>query len=97
MKRCLTRQLLYAEVSGCLVEKPECGYAYKLGYSFLCRHPEHAAFNAFDTRILTKQEMDELYGELRQKRRDEFMVHQVEAVRKSLCIHTGFYNQNEQG
>lgn len=91
MKKCLTRQLLHAEVSGCLVEKPDCDYAYKLGFSFLCRHPDHSTFNAFAARILTKNEIDELYGELRQKRRDEFMVHQDETVRAFVSLTSGFF------
>lgn len=85
MEKCLTRQLLNSEVSGCLVKKPECGHAYRLGFSYLCRHPDHTRFNALAAGILSKTEMHELYDELRQRRRDEFLAHQDESVRSSFC------------
>jgi hypothetical protein len=91
MNTCFTRQLLNSEVSGCLVEKPECGYAYQLGFSYLCRHPQHIKFNALDAGVLTRGEIDELYDELRQKRGDEFLAKQGEYVRIQLHIQSGFF------
>lgn len=91
MNNCLTRQLLNSEVSGCLVEKPECGYAYPLGFSFLCRHPEHEKFDALATGVLTRNEIDELYDELRQKRRDTFLANQEEDVRRNLRSQADFF------
>jgi hypothetical protein len=93
MKTCLTRQLLNSEVSGCLVEKPQCAYAFQLGYSYLCRHPEHRTFNALESGALTRGEIDELYDELRQKRGDEFLAKQEKNVRIQLHLQSGFFNK----
>ncbi|OGU16838.1 MAG: hypothetical protein A2076_00305 [Geobacteraceae bacterium GWC2_53_11] len=92
MGKCLTRQLLHSEISGCLVEKPECGHAYRLGFSYLCRHPDHTRFNALAAGILSKNEMHELYDELRQKRRDEFLAALDENGRCYFRIPDGFFN-----
>jgi hypothetical protein len=91
MNTCLTRQLLNSEVSGCLVEKPECGYASQLGFSYLCRHPEHRKFNALEFGALTRDEINALYEELRQKRRDEFLLKQEEYVRIQFSHQSGFF------
>lgn len=81
MGTCLTQQLLYVKVSGCLLEYPTCCYADKFGFSYLCRHPDHAKFNAVTSGVLSKNESEELYVELRNKRRDEFLADKDEAVR----------------
>lgn len=93
MNSCLTRQLLNSEVSGCLLENPECGYACQLGFSFLCRHPDHSKFNALVAGLLTKDEVDEIYEQLRQKRRHTFLMNQEQAVRNYLCRQTDFFGQ----
>lgn len=76
MENCLTNPMLLKKVSGCLVEKPKCGFAHKFGFSFVCRHPEHAKFHAHKTGALTAEEALERYNTLRQKRRDEFVASQ---------------------
>jgi hypothetical protein len=81
MRTCLTQLLLYSEVSGCLLENPSCGHADKFGFSYLCRHPDHAKFNAVASGVLSKNESEELYIKLRNKRREEFLADQNEAVR----------------
>lgn len=81
MGTCLTQQLLYLEVSGCLHESPACCYADKFGFSYLCRHPDHAKFNAVISGVLSKNESEELYVALRNKRRDEYLADKDEAVR----------------
>lgn len=81
MKKCLTLALLYSEASGCLVKNPACSYANKFGFSYLCSHPDHSKFNAVTTCVLSKSEAQELYEELRIKRRDEFLAYQDETVR----------------
>jgi hypothetical protein len=70
---CHTKKLLFSEVSGCLSEKPECGFAHKFGFSFVCCHPDHAKFQVHVSGLMSRSEANEKYEALRQKRRDEFM------------------------
>jgi hypothetical protein len=81
METCLTKSLMYLEVSGCLLENPTCCYANKFGFSYLCRHPDHAKFNAVTIGTLSNKQSAELYNELRKKRREEFLADQDETVR----------------
>lgn len=74
MKICITRKLLSSEISGCLIEKPECNYAIRFGFSYLCCHPDHTRFRADVLGVLTNDEINELYDLLRQKRRDELLA-----------------------
>lgn len=91
MKNCITRQLLFSEVSGCLVENPECSYVYKLGFSFLCRHPDHATFHAHVTGSMSKDEAQLRYDSLRQKRRTEYIAQLDETGRRDFCLQTDFF------
>lgn len=93
MKKCLTKQLLYKEVSGCLVEKPECGYAHKFGFSFVCLHPEHTKFHAHLIGEMTSEEIIERYDTLKQKRRNEFVAGLDEKSRNIFCLKTDFRGQ----
>jgi hypothetical protein len=92
MKTCLTRKLLNSEVSGCLVEKPECGNAIPFGFSYLCGHPDHAKFRADISGSLTIDEINGLYDALRQKRRDEFMSNLDDPGRELFC-RTDFFGR----
>jgi len=62
------------EISGCLVEHPSCQYAVKLGFSYLCEHPESTDFreNNSSHPIPTQKELLEQYAYLRLKRRNEY-------------------------
>lgn len=93
MKECLTTPFALSEVSGCLVDKPECDYAHKFGFSIVCRHPEHARFHELVADSLTKAEEHELYDSLRSRRRDEFAASLDESGRRVFCIETDFYGQ----
>lgn len=86
MKECLTKQSLFPGVSGCLVEKPECNYAHKFGFSFECRHPDHRKFHAHVAGVEKKGEVLELYNTLRRKRRDEYTANLDEASREFFCF-----------
>jgi hypothetical protein len=90
MKKCLTKQLLFNEVSGCLVEHPDCGYAHKFGFSFVCRHPDHTRFYAHTAGAMTRDEVTERYDMLRQKRRDIFVGGLDEDSRRYFCESTDF-------
>jgi len=74
MQKCLTKPFGLKEVSGCLVEKPECGFAHKLGFSFICHHPDHTQFRARAVGVMTRNEENELYDRLKQKRRNAFVA-----------------------
>lgn len=81
MKECLTKPLLLNNGSGCLVEYPACGYAEPLGFSFICRHPEHEKFQGHRTGRLSRIEMADRYEMLREKRRDRFVSNLLEEYR----------------
>ncbi len=93
MSNCLTRQIALSNISGCLVEKPECEHAYKFGFSIVCRHPEHTKFHAHTAGELKKESALELYDELRRKRRSEFMANLDETSRRIFCHQTDFFGQ----
>lgn len=93
MTKCLSIQLAIPKVSGCLVDKPECIYAYKFGFSFVCLHSEYMKFDAHLTGKLTKEEALDRYDILRRKRRDEFTANLDEASRKYFCQQTDFFGQ----
>ena len=93
MTQCLTKQLMFREASGCLVEKPECGYALKFGFSFVCCHPEHTKFHADVVGALTKKESGKLYDSLKRQRRDEFIANLDEPGKKYFCYETDFLGQ----
>lgn len=91
VKKCLTTQLLLAKVSGCLVEKPECAYAHKFGFSYVCRHPDHAEYHAHIAGTLTKDDALAQYDTMRRKRRDEFTASLDETSRVYFCRQTDFF------
>lgn len=93
MNKCLTIQLTLLNVSGCLVEKPECDHAHRSGFGFICRHPEHSKFHAHATGELSKQDALERYDNLRRKRRDEFTASLDETSREFFCRQTDFFGQ----
>jgi hypothetical protein len=90
---CLTKPLLLAGVSGCLVENPQCGYAQKIGFSYMCRHAEHKSFDAELTGGMTPEQTRNLYLTLRQKRRDDFVSGLDEAAREFFCRQTDFFGE----
>lgn len=94
MKSCLTRQMAFSSISGCLVEKPECGYAHKFGFSVVCRHPEHEQFHAHVTGVLSEDDARELYDALRRKRRDDFTANLDESGRKFFCRQIDFFGNS---
>lgn len=91
MKRCLTKQSIFKDVSGCLVENPECAFACKFGFSFMCAHPDHTKFHAHVTGDMTKDDARELYDILKRKRRDEFIASLDEESRSYFCQITDFF------
>lgn len=93
MDRCLTKKLLFREVSGCLVDKPECEFAHRFGFSFVCRHPDHAKFQALAAEVLTRNEIFEKYETLRLKRRDEFLAGLDEETRRYFSLKLDFHGQ----
>lgn len=93
MNHCLTKTIAFPEVSGCLVEKPECGFAHKFGFSYVCSHPDHTKFRAHAIGTLTKDGVHELYDELRRRRRDEFTEQLDEASRNSFCHQNDFFGK----
>ena len=93
MNRCLTKKLLFNEVSGCLIEKPECGLALKFGFSFVCRHHDHKKFHAHTSGVMTISEANERYETLRQKRRNNFVKNLDEESRRLFCDRFDFHNQ----
>lgn len=93
MNNCHTKILLFREVSGCLVESPECGFAQKFGFSFVCRHPEHAKYHVHVTGAMTRKEANERYDTLRIKRRDKFVAGLDESCRSIFCLKTDFHGQ----
>ncbi len=97
MKKCLTKKLLFSEVSGCLIEKPECSHANKFGFSFICSHPDHAKYHAHVTGALTESEAFELYATLKLKRRDEFISSLSETGKRYFCSETDFFGSPLSG
>ena len=93
MNTCLTKELVFKEVSGCLVENPTCGFAQKFGFSFVCRHPDHVKFHAHTSGALTLREVIERYDVLKEKRRDEFIANLDEEKRRIFCFKTDFLGQ----
>lgn len=93
MEKCLTKKLLFTEVSGCLVEKPYCGYAHPFGFSFFCRHPDHTQFHAHVAGAMTREEEIERYATLKQQRRDEFVAGLDDESRRLFCERTDFHGQ----
>jgi hypothetical protein len=93
MKKCLTTKLVFKEASGCLVEKPECGFAHKFGFSFVCRHPDHTKYHAHVAGAMTGDEALEMYETLRQKRRNEYVASLDEGQRRYFCLESDFHGQ----
>lgn len=93
MEKCLTKPLVFRKGSGCLVEKPECGFAHKFGFSYVCHHPEHTKFNVHASGATTKNELEKQYSMLRQKRRVEFVASLDETSREYFCLQTDFFGQ----
>lgn len=93
MKNCHTKKLLFREVSGCLVEEPECRFAHKFGFSFVCHHPDHTKFHVHVTGVMSKDEASRLYEELRLKRRNEFVAGLDEECRSIFYLKTDFHGQ----
>lgn len=92
MKTCLTMKFL-SGASGCLIEKPQCGYAQQWGFSFICNHPDHAEYNAHVDGCLTRDEALQRYNSLKQKRRNEFIAGLDEESRSFFCHKTAFHGQ----
>lgn len=92
MKTCLTIKLL-PEASGCLAEKPECGYAQQFGFSFICLHPDHRQFYAHVSGALTKDEALKRYYRLKHGRREQFVGGLNEKSRRYFCHKTDFHGQ----
>jgi len=97
MKKCLTKKLLFSEVSGCLAEKPECGHAKQFGFSFVCSHPDHAKFHAHVAGALTDGEVYELYEMLKLKRRNEYIASLNETSKRYFCYETDFFGRPMTG
>ncbi len=93
MNKCLTKEYVSPEASGCLVETPNCNFAHKFGFSFLCRHPEHSKFHAHTAGALTKEDAFELYDTLRRKRREEFTANLDETSKKYFFHQTDFFGR----
>ncbi|GEM_PF-1070924 len=91
--KCLTKQFVTSEASGCLVETPKCNFAHKFGFSFVCRHPDHSKFHAHTVSALTNGDARELYDTLRRKRRDEFTANLDETSKKYFCHQTDFFGR----
>lgn len=91
MKEGHTTPFALSEVSGCLVENPECDFAIKFGFSIFCRHPEHASFHAHAAEAESTDKVHILYDTLRQKRRAEFTANLDENGRKAFCLQGDFY------
>lgn len=73
MGQCLTRPTLFA-YSGCLVEKPECGYKSAVGFSYLCTHPDHKKFHGHVNGHYSEEELLNRYLRLKEARREEFLA-----------------------
>lgn len=85
MEKCI-RVPIADELTGCLVENPSCQYAFKLGFSYLCEDPCHNNNESNKSVPLqTKKELIRLYGELRNKRRNEY-IHQYEHILNKMNI-----------
>lgn len=93
MNNCHTKKLLFSEVSGCLVENPDCGFAHKFGFSFVCRHPDHTKYHIHISGCMTRDEANQRYEALREKRRDEFVSGLDENCRRIFCLKTDFHDQ----
>ena len=89
MNTCLTKAIAFPEVSGCLVENPECGYAHTFGFSYVCCHPDHKEFRTHIVGTLTRDDAVERYDALRRKRREEFTAHLDETSRNYFCQQPG--------
>lgn len=73
MSDCMTKPLM-DEYSGCLVENPACKYAVRFGFSYLCEHPQHKEFYLNNSRSKQHLGQNEIYEELREKRRKEYIA-----------------------
>ncbi len=91
MKNCLTKPILFKEVSCCLVDEPACEFAHSFGFSFLCRHPEHEKFHAHLAGGLTHDEISERYNALKRKRREAFLADLSEEHRNYFCSRADFH------
>lgn len=85
MQKCLTNESMFKEVSGCLVEKPECGFALKFGFSYMCSHADHMKFNSRISGDMTTTEARERYNRLRLKRRAEYIASLNEESKRCFC------------
>lgn len=84
MEQCLTKPMILADTSCCLVEHPTCGYAVKMGFSYWCRHPEHARFHGHATGRMTREQLGHQYRSLRQQRQHAFVMSLDDEVRRQL-------------
>ena len=75
MNECLTKPLL-GTMSGCLVDNPTCTFAVRMGFSFLCSHPEHKHFHGKPA-----DELNTHYSELRESRRSAYFDSQMQAYK----------------
>ncbi len=98
MSKCLTIRLLH-ETSGCLIATPECTYAERLGFSFICCHPDHARFHVHITGNMTNDEALERYTALKRERRNAFLA-DLSEEHKSYFSYSNkfhFHSLTEQG
>ena len=93
MDRCLTVQSMFSDDSGCLLERPDCNFASRFGFSYVCRHPDHAKFRVHTTGLLPKKEALKLYKRLRQKRRDAFAASLEMTNWRRSSIRTDYFGQ----
>ena len=93
MKRCLTKELLSTEVSGCLLETPHCSHAHQFGFSIVCCHPDHSQFHAHAVGTMTTDEASARYAALKQKRRDEFVARLDEESRRYFCLQSDYHGK----
>lgn len=84
MEQCLTKPMILADTSCCLVEHPTCGYAVKMGFSYWCRHPEHARFHGHATGRMTREQLGHQYRSLRQQRQHAFVMSLDDEAKKQL-------------
>ncbi len=90
MKKGLTIQLV-TETSSCLHEASECDHAQQVGFSFICRHPDHTQFHAHLDGSLTRNEALQRYVTLKQNRRNAFVAGLNESCRRFFCHRTDFH------
>lgn len=84
MEECHTKPMILADTSCCLVENPACGYAVKMGFSYWCRHPEHASFHGHLTGRMNHEQLVHQYKRLRQKRLYAFVMSMDDEDRRQL-------------